>query len=78
MKRLIFAVVLGITAPAYAGDVVRQTVCPPGLSYCYYVDKPIRSTSDWRVRHDSLMRSMDCFSRLGWDANVCRQYWLPE
>lgn len=60
---LLTLLAIGVTTPVLAQGTARQLVCPPSLTYCYYVERPIRPgpTSDDAYR--SVEQSMECWKR---------------
>jgi len=79
---LLTLLAIGVTTPVLAQGTARQLVCPPQLSYCYYVEKPVLARPTTSDAYDSTVRTINCLKRQN-DAigNVdlhCERYMLPR
>ena len=73
---LSIVVMVAVMAQAQAAETARKLICPPELSYCYYVEKPIRSS----LTLDDITKSIDrveaCLNN-PFDRGDCSRY-LPS
>jgi len=51
---------LVLTPGTAQAETVRQLVCPPGMTHCYYVEKPILSDEAVAEAHRSAREQTAC------------------
>ena len=62
-KLLLSTTLMLVAGTAWAQDKARALVCPPSLSYCYYIEKPIKQRIDTEDALRSLQAETDCIER---------------
>lgn len=78
--KLVLSTTLVLASPVWAQEKARALVCPPSLSYCYYVEKPIKQRIDTEDAIKSLSKSTDCMEynlRRGVSIQPCFAIALP-